>query len=94
MVDPRRPALEDRADDDHAGLSRDCGERLGGRAGDRLGEVEPRGVLDLAEVLRAEQLGQAGDLDAPAGGLAQHARTPGAGCRRGRSSIASGSGPR
>ena len=39
-----------------------AGERLGRRAGDRLGEVEQRGVLDLAEILGAEQLGQAGDL--------------------------------
>ena len=51
VVNPRRAALEDRADHDHPRLSRDLGERLGGRARDRLGQVEARGVLDLAEIL-------------------------------------------
>ena len=76
VVDPRRPALEDRADHDHARLSGDLGERLGGRARDRLGQVEAGGVLGLAEIRRAEQLGQAGDLDAAVRGIAQHRARP------------------
>ncbi len=52
------------------------------------------GVLGLAEVLGAEQLGQAGDLRASLRGLAQsaHARREVVVARR--SSIASGSSPR
>ena len=93
VVDARRPPLEDRADDDDAGLAGDLRERLGRRAGDGLGEVEVGGVLGLAEVLGAEQFGEADDLRPrpPA------SRTPsrrGGGCRRGRSSTASGPGRR
>ena len=40
VIEPRRPPLEERADDHDAGLLRDLRERLGGRAGDRLGQVE------------------------------------------------------
>ena len=49
---------------------------------------------DLAEILGAKQLGQAGDLGAALCGLAQQGARPVAGCRPGRSNIASGSGRR
>ena len=76
VVDPRRPALEDRADHHHAGLSRDLGERPGGRARYRLGQIEPGGVFGLAKVLSAKKFGQAGDLGAAAGRIAQQGAGP------------------
>ena len=67
VVDTRRPPLEDRANHNHRRLARDLGQGLGRRTGDRLGQVEPGGILDLTEVLGAEQLGEAGDLRAATG---------------------------
>ena len=66
-------------------------QRLGGRAGDGLGQVEVVVIFFAAEVLRAEQLLQADDLRAALGGLADRRD----GARRdflsGRASSSSGS---
>ena len=48
-------------------------ERLGGRPRDRLGEVEVGVILGLAEVLGAEQLGQADETSAPSRAASLHA---------------------
>ena len=56
------PTFEDRPHDHDLELARDPGERLGGGTRHRLGEVEVRVVLGLAEVERPEELGQADDL--------------------------------
>ncbi len=76
VIDAGRAALEHRADHDHARLVRQPGQRLGGRTGDRLGEIESRGVLDLAEILRAEQFRQTGDLRTAIGRGAEQCRRP------------------
>ena len=62
MIQAGGPPLEEGRDDRHAAGFGDLAERLGAGAGDRLGQVEQRGVLPLAEVLRAKQLRQADDL--------------------------------
>src|SRR5262245_52042676 len=72
MVEPWRAALEDRTDHDQAGLARDLGQCLGGRARDRLGQVESRGVLELTKIPGAEQFRQAGDLRITVRRLAEH----------------------
>ncbi len=63
--------LEDRYDDDHAGLA---GERLhaldGGAVGDGFGPAVVLGFLDLAEVRGVEHLLEADDLRALGGGPA------------------------
>ena len=69
VIQPLGALLEERGDDDDAELGRERGERLGGRARDRLGQVEEPVVLHLAEVLAAEELLQADDLGAPRGGI-------------------------
>ena len=67
--------LEERRDDHDVRPRAPWRERIGGGAGDGLGQIEQRGVLALAEVLRAEEFRQTDDLGALAGGLAH----PGAG---------------
>ena len=46
-----------------------AGEDVGGGAGDGFGEAEEGVVLALAEVLGAEELGEADEVGALAGGL-------------------------
>ena len=74
VVEAWRTALEERGDDDDLFLAGDSAEALGGGAGDGLGEVEEGNVFTLAEVLSAEELGQADDVGALAGGLADAVR--------------------
>ena len=76
VVDAFAAALEERRDDDHAVLGGQLRERLAARAGDRLGQVEVARVLALAEVARAEELGQAGDARAIAPGRVQFLERP------------------
>ena len=65
VIDAGRAPLEERPDDDDARLLRAAPASASvRRARDRLGQVEVRVVLALAEVLRAEQLGQADDVGA------------------------------
>jgi hypothetical protein len=64
VVDALRALLEQRRDDRDLALRGELRERLAALARDRLGEIELRGVLALAEVAGAEELGQAGDLRA------------------------------
>ena len=52
-------------------------ERVGARPGDRLGQLEEAMVLDLAEVLRAEQLLRADDLRALVDGRPRQRELPG-----------------
>jgi hypothetical protein len=56
MIKPRRPALEKRRHDDDAAFPRHLAERLRGRPGNLLRQLEVFVILDLAEILRAEQL--------------------------------------
>ena len=70
VIQPLGALLEERRDDHDAELGRERGERLGGRAGDRLGQIEEPMVLHLAEVLATEELLQADDLRAARGGIA------------------------
>ncbi len=70
VIQARGAALEEGSDDDEGVLADDGGERGGRGAGDGLGEVEEGVVLALAEVLRAEELGQADESSAVPGGLA------------------------
>ena len=69
VIDAGRAALEDRRDDDYFPRLGHGAKRFGGRAGNRLGEIEKFRVLDLTRVMRAEQLLGADDLRAAAGGL-------------------------
>jgi hypothetical protein len=62
VVEPSRALLEQRDDDDGAVLLREARERVGRRAGNGLGEREESMILDLAEILRSEQLLRADDL--------------------------------
>ena len=66
VVEPGGAALEEARHDRHVEFGGELGEGLGARAGDGLGEGEEGGVLGLAEVARAEELGQADHLG-PAG---------------------------
>ena len=68
MIEALGALLEEAGDDHHAKLRRDLAERLGGGAGNRLGEVEEAVVLGLAEVRPLEQFLQADDLRALGGG--------------------------
>ncbi len=70
VIKPGGAALEQRRHDGHLEFGGELGESLGGRSGDRLGEVEAVGVLLAAEVLRAEQFLQTDNLRAVAGGFA------------------------
>jgi hypothetical protein len=49
VIEPRRAALEQRADDDQFQFARQPAQMLGGGTGDRLGQIEERGVFGLAK---------------------------------------------
>ena len=70
VIEARGAPLKQRRDDDDLQLARQLAQRLGGRAGNRLGQIEQLGVLLAAEILRAEQFLQADDLRPARGGLA------------------------
>ena len=59
VVDAGGAALEQGRDEDDVGFAADAGEGVGGGAGDGLGEAEEGVVFALAEVLGAEELGEA-----------------------------------
>ena len=69
VIDAGGAALEDRRDDDHFSRLGDRAERFGGRAGNRLGEIEKFRILDLTRIMRAEQFLGADDLRAALGGV-------------------------
>ena len=69
VVEAGGAALEEAGDEDDAGFAADAGEDVGGGAGDGLGEAEEGVVFALAEVLGAEELGEADELGALAGGF-------------------------
>ena len=69
VIDAGGATLEDRRDDDDFPRLGHGAERFGGGAGNRLGEIEKFRILDLARVMRAEQLLGADDLRAALGGL-------------------------
>ncbi len=70
VIEAGGAAFKERGDDDDLLFAGDGAEALGAGTGDGLGEIEERGVFALAEVLGAEELGQADDLGAFAGGFA------------------------
>src|SRR5207237_8906295 len=67
VIETGRALLKQRRDDDDLLLLGQLAQRLGRRAGDRLGQFEQSAVFGLAEVLRAEKLLQADDLRAALG---------------------------
>src|SRR5262249_55259906 len=67
VVEARGPPFEDRRDDGDAQPPRRLRQRLRGRTGYRLCEVEGGGILLLAEVLGPEELRQADDLGSGGG---------------------------
>ena len=69
VVEAGGAALEEAGDEDDAGFAADAGEDVGGGAGDGLGEAEEGVVFALAEVLGAEELGEADEVGALAGGF-------------------------
>ena len=69
VVEAGGAALEEAGDEGDLVFADDGGEALRAGAGDGLGEVEEGVVLTLAEVLGAEELGQADELGAGAGCL-------------------------
>jgi hypothetical protein len=69
VIQARRSTFKKTGDEDDAGLAADAGEGVGGGAGDGLGEREEGVVFALAEVLGAEELGEADDVGALAGCL-------------------------
>ena len=69
VVEAGGAALEEAGDEDDAGFAADAGEDVGGGAGDGFGEVEEGVVFALAEVLGAEELGEADEGGALAGGF-------------------------
>jgi len=62
VIEPGRPPLEERGDQDDAEIGRLLRERLGRGAGNRLRPVEARGIFTLAEIDGPKQLGQADHL--------------------------------
>ena len=76
-VDAGGLPFEDRHDEDDLKLARERLHGVGGRTGNRLGQVEALAVLRLAEVGRVEELLEADDLRAASGGVAnQRPGTP------------------
>ena len=75
MVEAGGAALEEAGDDHDLFFAGDGREKqFRRRARNRLGNVEERVLLTLAEVLGAEDFGQADDVGAGAGGVADEAR--------------------
>ena len=70
VIEPGRTPLEEGNHNGYFQFAGDGAEARGARSGNRLGEVEERCVLALAEILGAEELGKADDLCAAARGLA------------------------
>ncbi len=68
VVQPRRTTLEQRRDQDDARVARDLAERLGAGTGDWLGQIKEGVIFALADVQRAEQLGEAHQGGALRGG--------------------------
>ena len=62
VVDACRPALEDRADDDHVRLARDAASASVVGPGIGSARSNRDGVFHLAEIRRAKELGEAGDV--------------------------------
>ena len=69
VIEAGGAAFEEAGYEDYSGFAADAGEGVGGGAGDGLGEAEEVVVFALAEVLGAEELGEADDLGALAGGF-------------------------
>ncbi len=69
VVEAGGAAFEEGGDEDDAVFAGYGGEGLGGRAGDGFGEVEEGVIFALAEVLGAEELGEADEVRAEVGGL-------------------------
>ena len=69
VVEAGGAALEEAGDEDDVGFAADAGEGVGGGAGDGLGEAEEGVVFALAEVLGAEELGEADEGGSLAGGF-------------------------
>ncbi len=69
VIEAGGAALEEAGYEDDAGLLADAGEDVGGWAGNGFGEAEEGVVFALAEVLGAEELGEADDVGAETGGL-------------------------
>ena len=76
VVQPGGAPLEDRRDDRDAVAPRGLTESLGRRSRHRLGQVEDRRVLALAEVTRPEELRQADDPGPGARRLADPGNRP------------------
>ena len=74
VVEAGGAALEEAGDEDDVFFRGDLAEEGGAGAGDGFGEVEEGVVFALAEVLGAEELGEADDVGAGAGGLADEGR--------------------
>jgi len=69
VIEAGGSALEERGDEDNAGLAADAGEDVGGGAGNGFREIEEGVVFALAEVLRAEELGEADEGGSLTGSL-------------------------
>ena len=69
MIEAWGAAFEEAGYKDDAGFAAYAGEDVGGGAGDGFGEAEEVVVFALAEVLGAEELGEADDIGAKAGGF-------------------------
>ena len=69
VIEAGGAAFEEAGDEDDAGFAADAGEGVGGGAGNGFGEAEEGVVFALAEVLGAEELGEADELGALAGGF-------------------------
>jgi hypothetical protein len=59
VIEAGGAALEEAGYEDDAGFAADAGKDVGGRAGNGFSEVEEGVVFALAEVLGAEELGEA-----------------------------------
>ena len=69
VVEAGGSALEEAGDEDDVGFAGGAGKDVGGGSGDGFGEAEEGVVLALAEVLGAEELGEADEFGALAGGF-------------------------
>ena len=69
VIDALGAMFEDRRDDHDTQFACDRAQQVGGRTGDRLGQVMPREVFFLTEILRGKKLLQADHLRALPGSL-------------------------